>query len=371
MISSFVDDILTYSKANERTAKSVREKLLPRLLEEGITNTSEVYRIVTNWIDTVNSPSQEKYGMRLDKPFDDGTTRAFVDTHSKTPLEILLEKEEKMLEDGPLDLGKITKSFAGKRIIFPTQAVVFSNERYPVILKEERSTVYPRIVISKEQKLRKAIAMNLNIREAGSYAEVDASVVRGFWRKIGYDYLTEEQKTRILEGIDKGFSRLQIVTNANLSNINDLTYFCKANGIKLNGKKSNISVFSERRLKEAASQNMSLQEASKYANVDENLIVGFWKKMGYIGNEVSHVDKQDKKDVIKEIVDAVKEITETTQQPVTIREIMQKGMGTEYDTTRIRLESAVRSGLLSKHLGVGKNKSGKRIFYNPVYEHAN
>ena len=90
-----------------------------------------------------------------------------------------------------------------------------------------RSKIYVLISEDGERKLREAAARNMSPMEASRYAGVHHKYVRGFWRRIGHNYLTPEQQRVIAANLDRG-----ITTASRRARVyrRDVEYFIKLNG---------------------------------------------------------------------------------------------------------------------------------------------
>ena len=110
--------------------------------------------------------------------------------HKSTP-----EEKEKIVD--------LLKQGAGilsiEKLIGVPRTVIRTIKKGGIYPTSKSSSLYGHVTVFSEDRLMGAILDKMSPREAAAYAGIMESVARGFWRKIGYDYLTQEEFDQLKE----------------------------------------------------------------------------------------------------------------------------------------------------------------------------
>ena len=97
--------------------------------------------------------------------------------------------------------------------------------------QSERSENYPGISKFVERRLREAAQRRMSLEEAEKHSGSNKSDILGFWRRIGYDYLTPKQRKRVLVGLRICASKNQISRYAGIVPT-DVEFFVEKNSLE-------------------------------------------------------------------------------------------------------------------------------------------
>lgn len=121
-------------------------------------------------------------------------------------------------------ISRITGSYV--KIICEYRAAM----QYP---EPKQSETYPRITEFAERQLRIAAEQRLGPSEAGNLAGISATVAKGFWREINYNYLTDEQEMTFRDAVSVGARTSELVAQVRLKSSADVNYFLKLFDLEL------------------------------------------------------------------------------------------------------------------------------------------